>query len=312
MKLLPFVWPLILGSLLETSSILHSQSAQQPASDVVPVSTVVSVEARHGKEIPAVSKEDMRVFQGHDRLRVTDWVPLQGNNAGLEILILIDEAADASVGNQFGDLKKFIGAQPPTTAIGVGYMEMGTVRMTQNFTTDYEAAGKALRIPQGIWSGISSPYLAVIDVMKRWPESKSRHVIFLVSSGIDPLQPGFADTYLDDAIQVAQRTGTQIYPVYVSHVGHFGHTFWRVTQGQNNLSKLADQTGSESYFQGFSTPVSFSPFLDMFAERLTHQYRLTFLIKPDKKPSYQHVRLETEVPNVELVTADRVYVPAAK
>jgi hypothetical protein len=52
--------------------------------------------------------------------------------------------------------------------------------------------------------------------------------------------------------------------------------------------------------------------LNEFAERLNHQYLLTFLIKPDKKPSSRHVRLETEVPNAELVTADRVYVPAAK
>jgi hypothetical protein len=52
--------------------------------------------------------------------------------------------------------------------------------------------------------------------------------------------------------------------------------------------------------------------LDQFADRLNHQYKLTFLANADKKPTRQHVRLETEVPNAELVTADKVYVPAAK
>jgi hypothetical protein len=203
-------------------------------------------------------------------------------------------------------------AQPPTTAIAVGYMEFGTVRMAQDFTKDHDAAGKALRIPLGQAAGGNSPFLSITDVIKRWPESKARRAIFLISDGIDPLQPGISDSYLDQTIEIGERTGTQIYSIYASGEGHFGHSFWRINQGQNNLSELADKTGAESYFQGISTPVSFAPFFDQFADRLMHQYRLTFLIKPDKKPSYRHVRLETEVPNAELVTADQVYIPASK
>lgn len=60
------------------------------------------------------------------------------------------------------------------------------------------------------------------------------------------------------------------------------------------------------------TPVSFSPFLDEFAERLKHQYRVTFLASPQKQASYQNVRLTTEVSNAEMVAAPRVYVPAAR
>jgi hypothetical protein len=43
--------------------------------------------------------------------------------------------------------------------------------------------------------------------------------------------------------------------------------------------------------------------LDEFAERLKHQYRLTFLTKLENKAS-QRVRFETGVPNAELVGAD--------
>jgi hypothetical protein len=100
--------------------------------------------------------------------------------------------------------------------------------------------------------------------------------------------------------------------IFASRSGHFGHSLWRINQGQNNLSRLADESGGESYFQGFDTPVAFAPFLNQFADRLNHQYKLTFLANAEKKPSYRHVRLETEVPNIELVMADKVYVPAAK
>lgn len=306
-------WLTIIGILLGLSSATHIWSGQQPPSEAISASLIVSVEAKHGKEIPEINnKEDVRVLEGHDRLRVTDWVPLKGSHADLELLVLIDEATGQTVASQFNDLRQFMSAQPDTTAIGVGYMEFGTVRMAQNFTKDHDAAGKALRIPLGETAGGASPFLSVSDAVKRWPETKARRAVFLISDGIDPLQPGIQDSYLDQAIETAQRTGTQIITIYASGAGHFGHTLWRVNQGQNNLSELSDKTGGESYFQGFETPVAFAPFLEEFAERLTHQYLLTFLIKPGKKPSYRHVRLETEVPNAELVTADQVFVPAAK
>jgi hypothetical protein len=302
----------ILAFLIGLGPVTAAWSAQTPSPDTVPVSVVVSVEPKHGKDIPAVTREDVRVFKGRDRLQVTDWVPLQADKSGLELFVLIDEASGTNLASQFDDLRRFMEAQPSTTAIAVGYLQYGTVMIAQNFTTDHSAAGKALRIPLGYLGAGSSPYLSVAEAIKRWPESPNRRAIFLISDGIDPLQPGIVDSYLDAAIAQAQRTGTQISAIYFSRGGHFGHTFWRINQGQTNLSRLSDETGGEGYFQGFGNPVAFAPFMDEFADRLNHQYRLTFTIKADKKPEYQHVRLETEVPNAELVTADKVYVPAAK
>jgi hypothetical protein len=312
MKREHIAWSVVLGFLIGLSGGPLSWSAQQVSSGTVPVSTVVSVEAKHGKDIPAVNREDVRIFQGRDRLRVTDWIPMQGDQSALELFVLIDEASSTNVTLQFDDMRRFMNAQPGTTVIAVGYIQYGTVRIVQNFTKDHAQAGKALRMPLGSAAGGNSPYLSITDAIKRWPESSARRAIFLISDGIDPLQPGIADSYLAEAISQGQRTGTQIYAIYASRAGHFGHSLWRINQGQNNLSQLADETGGEAYFQGFSTPVAFAPFLDQFADRLNHQYKLTFLAKADKKASYQHVRLETEVPNVELVTADRVYVPAEK
>jgi hypothetical protein len=39
---------------------------------------------------------------------------------------------------------------------------------------------------------------------------------------------------------------------------------------------------------------------------------LVFLAKPEKKPGLQSVRIRTELPNVELAAADKVFVPAEK
>jgi len=303
-------WLAILGIWLAISSGGSAWAAQQTPPQTVAVSAIVTVRAKHGKDVPDIShKEDVRAFEGQQRLRVTDWIPLRGSQANLELLILIDESTGQSVANKFDELRHFMSAQPPTTAIAVGYLENGTVRLAQNFTTDHDATGKALRIPQGAGGAGSSPYLAIADALKHWRGSSSRHAIFLISDGIDPLQLGITDTYLDQAIEIAQQAATQITAIYAARASIASRNLRLVNQGQNNLSRLAEASGGEVYFQGRYTPISFAPSLDEFAERLAHQYLLTFQIQPQKKASFRHVKLETEIPDAELSMADRVYVP---
>ena len=301
----------IFGAMGLAASIAWAWQASTPSANVA-VSMIVSVEAKHGKEEPVIYKEDVRVFHDRDRLPVKEWVPYRGEQAGLELYILIDDSSTTEVGAQLDDLRKFITAQPETTLAGVGYIRNGAVDVRQSFTKDHSLASRALRLPFGSGGASDSPYTAITDLIEHWPESQNRRVIFMVSSGIDAWQPGPTDTYLDDAISRAQRAGVQVYSIYAWPAGHFGHSFWRANWGQNNLSRLADETGGEAYFQALSMPISYGPYLDQFAERLDHQYRLTFFAKVGKKAGFQKIRIETEVPNAELVAADNVYVPGTE
>ena len=100
-----------------------------------------------------------------------------------------------------------------------------------------------------------------------------------------------------------------VYAINTPVIGHAGHSYWRANWGQNHLAQLAEETGAEPYVMGFGPPVSFAPYLEDLAQHLSHQYRLTFLMKPARKASFQSVKLRTETPNVELVAPHRVYVP---
>src|ERR1700685_2014429 len=112
------------------------------------------------KSMPDVTHEDVPVKQGNERLPVTGWTQAQGDHSGLELFILIDDASDARVASQYGDLRAFINAQPATTFVGVGYMRNGVVQIAQDLTTDHNQAAKALRLPFA-WSGAyGSPYLS--------------------------------------------------------------------------------------------------------------------------------------------------------
>ena len=306
-------WLIVCSLLFGFGCVLASWSSPQgPSAGTIPVSTVVSVEAKYGKEIPEIQREDVRAFLNGKRVTITDWVPLRGDQAGLELFILIDESINQNVALQFDDLRHFMNAQPPSTSIGVGYMRYGTVEIIQNFTTDRALVGKALRIPMGAGIGMASPYLSLSDLVKRWPESPNRHEVLMISDGVDEFQSGLNPPYLQGAVDRTQRVGVQVYALYASGVGHSAHSMFRINSGQNNLAQLAEQTGSEAYFQGFQTPIAYAPYLDQFADRLNHQYRLTILANPGGKPDYQKIKLQTEVPNAELVAAERVYVSAAK
>ncbi len=296
---------LIAAGLAMGGMLLAREEVPTPAT---PIKLTVTVEARHGKEVPLLKPGDVMVFQKNQRLQVTDMEPF----AALELYILIDDASGMSLGSQLNDLKQFIEAQPAETSIGIGYMRNGTVQFTEPLTADHAKAAKGLRLPLGYPGVMPSPFLSLSDLIKRWPASAARHEVLLVSSGIDPLGGGVVDPYLDAAIEHAQRAGIVVYGIYQPAAGHGGHSFWRMNWGQNHLAQIAEETGGESYMLGFGPLVSFAPYLAEMSEHLAHQYVVTFLVKPGNKAGFQSVRLTTEVPNAEIVAAGRVYVPAGQ
>jgi len=282
---------------------------QQPAG--VPVHIVVTVEARKGEESPVINREDVMVREGRDRDEVIDWVPAQGEHASLELMILLDDGSNTTLGTQLDDIRNFINSQPDTTMIGVAYMRDGVAQVAQNLTSDHALAAKALRLPVGLRGVNGSPYFSLTDLVKRWPATTARRAVVMATDGIDRFYAtgDLQDPYLDEAIDNALRAGITVSTIYTPGVGHFGHSYWQTYWGQIYLSRLAEETGGEAYYIGFTgPPVSFTPFLDDVGKRLAHQYLLTFLAKRPKKANWQRIRLMTEVPNADLVAPGRVWV----
>jgi hypothetical protein len=307
---------LVLAVLFAIATLLAgvpSIAAQENASPAGPaVNLVVTIEARHGSTVPEITREDVMVYEGRDRDKVTAWLPLQGEHAGVELVILLDDSANVSLGSQLEDIHQFITAQPATTKIGVAYMQNGMAQIVQNPTSDHALAAKALRLPLANPGAVASPYFSLGDLIKRWPAADERREVLMITDGIDRFWgSGPGDAYVDSVIEQAQRAGVIVFGVYTPGVGHYGRSFWRMNWGQNYLSQVAEETGGEAYYLGYGAPVSFAPYLEDITVRLGRQYLLTFLAKPQKKPGMQRIKLRTEVPNAELVSADRVFVPAA-
>ena len=86
---------------------------------------------------------------------------------------------------------------------------------------------------------------------------------------------------------------------------------WEATSGQNRIARLFDETGGEAFFLGLQTPVSFGPFLDGVQTALNNQYLLKFRAVPSRRAGARSVSVSTEVPDVEILSAEIVWVPAA-
>jgi hypothetical protein len=140
-------------------------TARAQQSSGVPVHVVVTVEARKGQETPVINREDVMVHEGHDRVEVIDWIPAQGEHASLELMILLDDASNATLGTQLADIRDFINSQPDTTMVGVAYMRDGVAQVVQNLTSDHALATKALRLPVGSSGVNASPYFSLTDLV---------------------------------------------------------------------------------------------------------------------------------------------------
>jgi hypothetical protein len=307
---------IIVGVLFGGLCACMATAQQGPAEEGTPAHLVVTVEPRKGATMPVINREDVMVLEGHSRDKVVDWVPAQGDNAALELFVFIDDSSRSSIGTQLEDIRKFINAQPPSTKIGVAYMRNGTALIAQDLTNDHELAAKALRLPLGEGGADASPYFALSDLVKRhWPTSNARRAVFMVTDGIDRYYGSgdLQDPYVDAAIDDALRAGIMVSAIYNPDAGHFGHSYWQTYWGQIYLSHLADETGGEAYYIGFNGPaVAFGPYLENETNRLAHQYLLTFVPQPQKKSGWQRVRVTTEVPNADLVSAGKIYVGGQK
>lgn len=85
-----------------------------------------------------------------------------------------------------------------------------------------------------------------------------------------------------------------------------------ISSGQNNLGKLSEETGAESYYLGSGVPVSLKPYFDEIGSHLRNQYLLTFSGSGGAKGKFQNLKVKTEVPGVEFFAPSAVYLPPLK
>ncbi len=292
---------------------LGQGAAQQ---DGVAVSVTVTVSGKDRKAPPAIPQNEVVARQDGNVRRVISWVPASGNEAGLDLIVLVDDSLSSTFANRWGELKDFLHSQPGSTREGIAYAEFGSVRFEQELTTDHDKASKALRIPASTSGENTGIYDAGRDLIKKWPASKNRKAVVLISNGLD-FSDGVSDTdpnrnlSLQSLIEQAQQAGVVFYATYAHGAGRLSENTYLVMNGRGCLTRLAEETGGDAYFAGLTTPVSLEPFLQDIGRLVGQQYILTFAAKPGAKAEYSRLKVVVETKDVEILAPNRVYVPSS-
>jgi VWFA-related protein len=198
------------------------------------------------------------------------------------VAVLIQDDLVMQVNNEIRGIKEFIKALPYNSRVMVGYITVGSLRIRQDFTTDREGAAETLRIVVSSSSGSAfSIYEEVIDALRRFDSQPAgRRMVLLISDGLD-LSRGISDASpgmsmdLNRAIDEAQRRGIAVFGMYAPSIGltrisHIGMNF-----GQGSLSRMADKTGGDAFYDG-SGFVSFDPYFKELNDLLGRQWLITY------------------------------------
>jgi hypothetical protein len=287
-------------------------SATIPNGIGVPTQMVVTarpVSAGSGPE--NLQASDLMVLRGKARLRVIGLERLAGDLADMQLFVLLDDSTrSSSLGIQLPELKNFIESLPTTTQVGVGYMRNGSAALAQAFTADHEKAASALRLPQAIPGENGSPYFALSDLVKHWPskEPTGRRAVLMLTDGVDRYYGSEItdDPYVDAAAHDALIERVLVYSVYLRGAGLYGQGGWMTNVAQSRLIQVSEETGGHAYFQGFTDPVSVSPFLNDLDERFDNQYQVT--IESPNEKGVQRVTVRTELPGLKIQAPTHVYV----
>ncbi len=291
--------------------------AQSNADHTVPLSVLVTIASKTNDPPPAVTKDDVFVHQDNQTRRVLDWVPLSQGGATLDLVVYIDDSMDQSVAIPLMDAAGFIRALPPNARIEVAYSLSGRPQIEQPFTTDREAAVKALHIPIGRSTGSYGLYSGLAEFINGWPEDATRREILVISDGID-LMRGFSQSLPDEnpdlggLTKLLRREGIVAFTIFGNGGSRVLHGQAMTSVGQGCLQYLSDETGGEA-FLGVSTAPSFTPYLTHVSQDLANQYLLTFEAATAKnnKPQPSKLQVGAEILGIVIHAPAHVSVPAA-
>jgi hypothetical protein len=243
---------------------------------------------------------------------ITNWVALSGPNSNLELVILIDVSARASLGLQLRDIASFIQSLPADVKVSVGYMDAGRAALAGPLSTNHAQVASGLRVPNGFPGSSGSPYFCLSDLAKHWPSTdlSARREVVLITDGVDNYSVRFdpEDPYVAAAITDSVRAGLVVYAIYWRDRGRMDDFNYASFDGQSLLAIVTQATGGTSYWEGRGNPVSFKPYFDDIAWRLQNQYRLSFHSPLKGKPEVESMALKIDGPAAEVYAPQRVFV----
>lgn len=220
------------------------------------------------------------------------------------IAVLIQDDLVGRVNNELNGLREFIRGLPEGARVMTGYITAGSLRVSQDFTTDRARAAESLHILRSTAEAAPyNPYVELLEGLRKFDaQPAGRRLVLMVSDGLDTSRglegaSALHSVDLERAIHEAQRRGVSVFSFYAPSVGLSSFSRLEANYGQGALNRLADETGGETFYSGFDF-VTFDPYMREFNELLGLQWVITYRSETPGN-SFRRIEVTTEA-NVHL------------
>lgn len=281
--------------------------------------TVVTVLPAKQEAAPStISKDQLALKLDGKAANINQWERLTDSNAPIQLVVMIDDGARGTLGNQLGDIAQFLKSLPPSAEVAVAYMDNGRANLAGPLSKDHAAVARQLHMPTGAPGISGSPYFCLSDLAHHWPsqDRTARRVAVMITDGVDNYEVRYdpQDPYVQGAIHDAVRSRISVYSIYWRSKGVSDRGWYAANDGQNLLAQLTEDTGGYSYWQGIGNPVSLQPYLKDLDRRLQNQFGLSFTAPLHNGPGVENLSLRANGTSAKLVAPRMVYVghPAAE
>jgi hypothetical protein len=259
----------------------------------------------HDTRVPLPT--DLILTSKGEALAITSLTPVRGDRAGIELYLVVDNCSNCEVGSKFDELRSFIQAQPSTTTMGVAYIQDGRLKVAQPLTSDRARVIGALNPPSG--SQPASPFNALTELIGSWNPTVARHVVLMISNGIDPQTDSAIDPPAEAAIEAAQRAGVIVYAIYHPSANWDVAGYSEAHSGQVQLAHVAYETGGQAYFLGINPLGTLEPYFADIADHLANQYLLEFPVGPSVASGLQPISVRSKVEDFDVDAPSKIWIP---
>lgn len=299
------------GTVLAACPVFAQKDAQQGQGRAV----VTILPSEKSGSVGQVQSQNLKIKVNGKDSTVTSFTSLQESNSPVELVLLLDNGARASLGTQFSDIQGFVKEMPPNTRMAIAYMENGRAAFASQLSSNAPDVLKGLHVASGIPGDNASPYFCLSDLAKNWPshDRTARREVLMITDGVDNYERRFdpEDPYVEASIKDSVRAGLIVYSIYWRNAGRFNSGWYETNAGQNLLLLVSEATGGNSYWEGVGNPVSLQPYFQDLRRRLDHQYELSFTAPSNGKPEVETMKLDLHVPSAKVAAPQRVLVTGA-
>lgn len=298
------------GTLFAASPAFAQKDTQQGQGRAI---VTVLPSAKNG-DVGQISPQSLKLKVNGKKSTVTSFNQLQQSSSPVELVLMLDSGARASLGTQFSDIQTFVKEMPPNTKMAIAYMEQGRAAFASQLSSNAADVLKGLHLSTGIPGENASPYFCLSDLAKNWPshDRTARREVLMVTDGVDNYERRFDpdDPYVQSAINDSVRAGLVVYTIYWKNTGFINNTWYETNAGQNLLLLVTQATGGNSYWEGLGNPVSLQPFFQDLRRRLNNQYEVNFTAPSNGKPQIESLKVDLHVPSAKVAAPQQVLVTA--